>query len=154
MRMEPALEHAAGTRVVVRITLEGPDGIREREAPSAEFEANDRGLSIGPLLIPWARVFRYDVTVHQTFVPDADEGTSRVMQRVVYQDERGNSQTIEVPLDRFENGLYAATMVADREFDAERGEIRIRKISIPWHRIIEAERIFAVPEAKPSSSDR
>lgn len=149
MRMEPALEQATAHPVVVRVVLESRDGIGEREVPSAEFEAVDRGLSMGPLLVPWARVFRYEMIVHQAFSPDVDEAGSRVMQRVIYQDERGSVQTIEVPLDRFESTPYAVTMVADREVDADKGEVRIRKVSIPWHRVIETERIFAVPEAIP-----
>ena len=153
MRMESALEQGAAHRVVVRVVLEGRDGIGEREVPSAEFEAGDRGLSMGPVLVPWARVFRYELVVLQAFSPDVGEGESRVMQRVIYRDERDRAQTIEVPLDRFESTPYAVTMVADREVDAEKGELRIRRISIPWHRVIETERIFAVPEANPAPQE-
>jgi hypothetical protein len=154
MRIEPALEQAAGHRATVKAIFSGRDGITEREVPSADFEPGERGLSMGPLLVPWARVFRYDLVVRQPFVPDAEDEGSRATQRVVYEDEGGQQRTIEVPFDRFESGPWSATMVAEREVDADRGEILIRKISIPWHRIIEAERIFNVPEAGPSRPDR
>jgi hypothetical protein len=153
MQIEPALEHAVAHRAVVKVILSGRDGVTEREVPSADFEPSERGLSMGPLLVPWARVFRYDLIVQQPFVPDAEEGGSRAMQRVVYDDETGRQQTIEVPFDRFESGPWSVTMVAEREVHADRGELWIRKISIPWHRIIETERIFTVPEANPARPD-
>src|SRR3990170_6324454 len=114
MQMEPALEHAAGQRAVVRVTLEGRDGIGQREVHSGDFEATERGITLGAVLVPWVRVYRYDLVVRQAFVPDVEEGGSRAMQRVVYQDERGRAQTIEVPQDRFESGPWAVTMVAER----------------------------------------
>ena len=154
MRIEPAVEQGAGQRAMVKAVFSGRDGVTEREVPSADFEPGERGLALGPLLVPWARVFRYDLVVHQPFVPDAEDEGSRATQRVVYEDEEGRQQTIEVPFDRFESGPWSATMVAEREVNADRGEILIRKISIPWHRIIEAERIFNVPEASPDLPGR
>jgi hypothetical protein len=58
-----------------------------------------------------------------------------------------------VPYDRFESGPWSVTMVAEREVHADRGELWIRKISIPWHRIIETERIFTVPDASSARPD-
>jgi hypothetical protein len=151
--MEPALARAAATHVVVTVVVEGRSGIEERQVSPSEFEAVERGLSMGPILVPWARVFRYETTFHQAIPAGSVDEGSRVMQRVVYQDERGLARTLEVPLDRFENGPHAVTMVGDREVDADRGEIRIRRISIPWHRVIETERIFSVPEARPAAPE-
>ncbi len=148
------MEHAAGHRAVVKVVLEGQQGITDREVSASEFEATERGLTMGSLLVPWVRVFRYDTIVRQAFVPDAVEAGSRVKQRVVYQDERGLSKVMEVALDRFEAGQWAVTMLAAREVDAERGELLIRKISIPWHRVIETERIFAVPDPEPAKPER
>src|SRR5918996_3969736 len=147
MQLEPALTHATGQRAVVKVILNGRHGVTEREVPSADFEPSERGLAMGPLLVPWARVFRYDLMVQQPFVPEAEDEGSRAMQRVVYDDEAGRQQTIEVPYDRFESGPWSVTMVVEREVHADRGELWIRKISIPWHRIIETERIFTVPDA-------
>jgi hypothetical protein len=154
MQIEPTLEQAVGRRAIVKVTLAGREGITEREVPSADFEAGERGVSMGPLLVPWARVFRYDLIVQQPFVPDAEDEGSRAMQRVVYEDEAGHQRTIEVPFDRFESGPWSVTLVAEREIDADRGELSIRKISIPWHQIIETERIFTVPEANPARPER
>jgi len=154
MRIERAMEHTAERRAVVKVVLEGRQGITGREVPASEFEATDRGLSMGSLLVPWVRVFRYDTIVRQAFVPDAVEAGSRVKQRVVYQDERGLSQVIEVALDRFESGPWAVTMLAEREVNAERSELLIRKISIPWHRVIETERIFSVPDTEQAEPGR
>lgn len=154
MRIEPSLEPATGLRAIVRVTLQGPGGISQREVSSADFEPSERGLGMGPVLVPWARVFRYDLIVQQAFVPDAEDEGSRAVQRVIYEDEAGRQQTIEVPFDRFEAGPWSVTVVAERDVDAERQELHIRKISIPWHRIIETERIFSVPEANPARPDR
>ena len=154
VRIEPALEHAAGHRAVVKVTFHGRDGITHRELPSADFEASERGVSMGAVLVPWARVFRYDLLVQQSFVVDAEDDGSRAMQRIVYEDESGEQQTIEVPFDRFESGPWSVTMVAEREVHADRGELFIRKISIPWHRVVETERIFALPEASSPRPDR
>jgi aromatic ring hydroxylase len=152
MRIERAMEHAAGRRAVVKVVLEGQQGITDREVPASEFEATERGLTMGSVLVPWVRVFRYDTIMRQVFAPDVVEGGSRVKQRLVYQDERGLSQVIEVALDSFEASAWAVTVLAEREVDAERGELVTRKISIPWHRVIETERIFAVPEPEPVKS--
>lgn len=154
MRIEPALEPAAGHRAFVKVTLEGRNGIGEREVLSSDFEATERGIAMGATFVPWARVFRYDLIVRQGFVPDAEDEGSRAVQRVAYQDEHGRAQVLEVPQDRFESSPWAVTLVAEREIDTDRGELTIRKISIPWHRIIETERIFAVPEANAARTER
>jgi hypothetical protein len=154
MRVEPSLERSSAHRAVVRVILQGPDGVSEREVASADFEPSERGLGMGPVLVPWARVFRYDLVVRQAFVPDAEEGGSRAVQRVIYEDEEGLQRRIEVPFDRFESGPWSVTMVAEREVDAERRELVIRRISIPWHRVIETERIFSVPDVNPARPDR
>jgi hypothetical protein len=117
MRIEPSLERSSGHRAVVRVILQGPDGVSEREVASADFEPSERGLGMGPVLVPWARVFRYDLVVRQAFVPDAEEGGSRAVQRVIYEDEEGLQRRIEVPFDRFESGPWSVTMVAEREID-------------------------------------
>lgn len=147
MPTEPALQPSSGIRTVVTVTFDGRDGIAEREVSAADFEPTERGVTMGSLLVPWTRVFRYDLRTRQPFVPDAEDGGSRATQRVVYEDEHGTRRAIEVPYDRFEGGPWALTVVTEREVDAARGELFIRKTTIPWHRVVETERIFAVPEA-------
>lgn len=154
MRIEPSVEGTASDRAIVRVVLQGPDGITQREVPSADLEPSERGLALGPVVVPWARVFRYDLIVRQAFVPDAEDESSRAVQRVMYEDEDGRQQTLEVPFDRFEAGPWSVTIVAEREVHAARQELHIRKTSIPWHRIIETERLFAVPEANSGRSER
>lgn len=139
---------------MVKVILQGRGGIGERDVSSADFEPTERGLSLGSLLVPWARVFRYDLVTRQAFVPDHEDPGSRAMQRVVYEDEHGDQRTIEVPFDRFESGPWSVTMVVEREVDTDRGELHIRRVSIPWHRIIETERILPLPNASPARPDR
>jgi len=55
----------------------------------------------------------------------------------------------EVPADRFESGMYAATLLIDRHVEPEAGVMVIQKLSIPWHRVVSVERFTTRPDLEP-----
>lgn len=153
MRLDQTLGHASAHQVVVRVQMRGPNGVEVRECPAAEFEPGDRGVAMGAVFVPWARIFRYDTIVEQGFIPEGHEQETRTLQRVVFEDESGVARNIEVPLDRYEAGPWNLTIVIERKVDRQRGRLTIRKVCIPWARVIETERVFTVPDAQAVSED-
>lgn len=153
MRLDQTLGRASAHQVVVRVQMRGPNGVEVRECPAPEFEPSDRGVALGAVFVPWARIYRYDTIVEQGFIPEGQETETRTLQRVVFEDESGIARTIEVPLDRYESGPWNLTLVIERKVDRQRGRLSIRKVCIPWGRVIETERVFTVPDAQPSADD-
>lgn len=153
MRLDQTLGRASAHQVVVRVQLRGPNGVEVRECPAPEFEPSDRGVAMGAVFIPWARIYRYDTIVEQGFIPEGHEAETRTLQRVVFEDESGVARTIEVPLDRYETGPWNLTLVIERTVDRQRGRLSIRKVCIPWGRVIESERVFTVPDAQAPADD-
>lgn len=148
MRLDQTLGHASAHQVVVRVQMRGPDGVEVRECPAAEFEPSDRGVTMGAIFVPWQRIYRYDTIVEQGFIPEGHETETRTLQRVVFEDEGGVARSVEVPLDRYETGPWHLTIVIERKVDRQRGSLSIRKVCIPWGRVIETERVFTVPDAQ------
>lgn len=153
MRLDQTLGHASAHQVVVRVQMRGPSGVEVRECPADEFEPNDRGVAMGAVFVPWARIYRYDTIVEQGFIPEGHDRETPTIQRVVFEDERNVPRTIEVPLDRYEAGPWTLTLVIERSVDRRRGRLSIRKVCIPWGRVIESERIFTVPDAAPADAE-
>jgi hypothetical protein len=153
MRLDQTLGRASAHQVVVRVQLRGADGVEVRECPAPDFEPSDRGVTMGSVFVPWGRIYRYDTIVEQGFIPEGQETETKTLQRVVFEDESGVARTIEVPLDRYESGPWNLTLVIERTVDRARGRLSIRKVCIPWARVIETERVFTVPDAQPAAGD-
>ena len=126
-------------------------GLITTEVHSGEFEAGDRGVQVGPLMIPWERVHEYDWIVRQEVVGGGDPTRSAAKLRVRVVVDNGTSDGVvhEVPADRFESGMYAATLLIDRHVEPEAGVMVIQKLSIPWHRVVSVERFTARPDLDP-----
>jgi uncharacterized protein (UPF0248 family) len=126
-------------------------GLVTTEVHSGEFEAGERGVQVGSLMIPWQRVHEYDWMVRQEAAEGADptRAAARLRVRVVLDDGSPEGVVHEVPADRFESGMYAATLLIDRHVEPEAGVMVIQKLSIPWHRVVSVERFTARPDLEP-----
>jgi uncharacterized protein (UPF0248 family) len=126
-------------------------GLVTTEVHSGDFEAGERGVQVGALMIPWARVHEYDWLVRQETAEAGDPTrvAARLRVRVVVDDGTPEGIVHEVPADRFESGMYAATLLIDRHVEPEAGVMVIQKLSIPWHRVVSVERFTARPDLEP-----
>jgi hypothetical protein len=131
------------TQVMVRVEYRDVPGKGKvsLEVPSADFEATERGVQVGTLLVPWNRVHEYDLIMRQDAIAgDRMRDGVRMRVRVIVDDGTTDGQAFDVPADRFESSPYAATMLIDRHADADAGEMVTQKLSVPWHRIVSVER--------------
>ena len=126
-------------------------GLVTTEVHFGDFEAGERGVQVGGLMIPWARVHEYDWIVRQETAEAGDptRAAARLRVRVVVDDGTPEGIVHEVPADRFESGMYAATLLIDRHVEPEAGVMVIQKLSIPWHRVVSVERFTARPDLEP-----
>jgi hypothetical protein len=126
-------------------------GLVTTEVHSGDFEAGERGVQVGSLMIPWQRVHEYDWIVRQEAAEGADptRAAARLRVRVVLDDGSPDGIVHEVPADRFESGMYAATLLIDRHVEPEAGVMVIQKLSIPWHRVVSVERFTGRPDLEP-----
>ena len=140
-------------QVMVRVEFRDvpAKGLITTEVRSGEFEAGDRGVQVGPLMIPWERVHEYDWIVRQEAAEGADptRAAAKLRVRVVLDDGTPEGIVHEVPADRFESGPYVATVLIDRHVEPEAGVMVIQKLSIPWHRVVSVERFTARPDLEP-----
>lgn len=110
------------------------------EVASGLFEPAEYGVAIGRVFVPWHRVRRYswDLGVHEVA---AGERPPLARVRVVFDDGTPEGESHVVAGDRFETGPYAVTVVLDDEIDLEDGTAIRRKLCVPWHHVIEFERL-------------
>jgi uncharacterized protein (UPF0248 family) len=131
----------------VTVVILDPDGSTSaREAPLDEFEAGERGVTVGTTLIPWHRVVRYTVQTRAPGAIDLDddrEAPSTV--RVWIDDLSSEGERLEARSDRTEQGPWSVTLVVDETVDVDAGVRHIRKLTIPWNRVLELERVRATP---------
>jgi hypothetical protein len=129
------------TQVRVRVQIRGPGGeVVTHEVPSGEFEAAEVGVQIGQLFIPWERVVEYEWIVRQEAVTDRTLDATRLRVKVVVEDGTPDGAVYDVPGDRFEKSATVLTILFDRSVEPETGMLVIRKLSVPWHRVVCYER--------------
>jgi hypothetical protein len=122
-------------------------GTATRKAPSSEFEVSDRGVQIGALFVPWARVVEYDWTVRQeVFEGLRENGAAALRVRVVVNNGTPEGTVHDVSVDRFESGPWTVMLLIDRHVDAEAGVLVIQKLFIPWHHVVSVERYTGRPD--------
>jgi uncharacterized protein (UPF0248 family) len=126
-------------------------GLVTTEVHSGEFEAGERGVQVGSLMIPWQRVHEYDWIVRQEAAEGGDptRAAAKLRVRVVLDDGTPEGTVHEMPAERFESGMYAATLLIDRHVEPEAGVMVIQKLSIPWHRVVSVERFTGRPDLEP-----
>jgi hypothetical protein len=115
------------------------------DVPTSEFEATERGLSVGLRFLPWHRVRRYGWALASSVeVADADPADRlgpRV--RIVFDDDSPAGEEHVVSADRFEAGPWMVSVLLDDVVHAEAARADRRRVFVPWHRVREYERIPA-----------
>ena len=127
---------------IVRIDLEDGGAMT---ASTAEFEPTEHGLLIGLLLIPWHRVRRYAWTLSPRDYVSETNGHARAKVRLSL---HGQDELV-VLAERFETGSWTVSVVMDDFVDAETGLVHRTRLFVPWHRVIEYERMPITLEAPP-----
>jgi hypothetical protein len=141
--------------VAVRLRLldvwGGDDVIREMSL--AELETSERGVAIGPAFYPWRRVVSYEWEVLES---EPDEGLARPRQllvRVLTQGPDGPEEH-RVAADRFEVGPWTISMVIPDRVEPETQRTVLRRITLPWYRVLEYERMLAEAKTAAEVPDR
>ncbi|HSL12540.1 MAG TPA: hypothetical protein VLA82_14635 [Actinomycetota bacterium] len=141
--------------VAVRLRLldvwGGDDVVRELSL--AELETSERGVAVGPAFYPWRRVVSYEWEV---FEAGPDEGFARPRQLLVRVLAHGPDGPEEhrVAADRFEVGPWTISMVLPDRVDTETQRTVLRRVTMPWHRVLEYERMLAEAATASAVPDR
>ncbi len=112
-----------------------------RELTLAELETSERGIAVGPAFYPWRRVVSYEWEVLES---EPDPGLARPRQllvRVLTQGPDGPEEH-RVAADRFEVGPWTVSMGIPDRVDTETQRSVMRRITFPWHRVLEYERML------------
>jgi hypothetical protein len=136
--------------VAVRLRLldvwGGDDVVRELSL--AELETSERGVAIGPAFYPWRRVVSYEWEILESEPEEALARPRQLLVRVLTQGPDGPEEH-RVAADRFEVGPWTISMVLPERVDTQTQRSVLRRVTLPWHRVLEYERMLA--EAKTAS---
>ena len=115
------------------------------DVPTSEFEATERGLSIGLRFLPWHRVRRYGwaiaASAEVTDADPADRPGPRV--RIVFENGSPGGEEHVVSAERFEAGSWMVSVLLDDVVHPETARADRRRVFVPWHGVREYERIPA-----------
>jgi hypothetical protein len=145
--MDRSLPSEAVSAAVVTIVVEEPGGGTSKvSTPSSDFEPGERGVLVGRRFFPWHRVRRFwwdlapkPVSVEERSVPHV---------RLVLDDGSPTGEVITVPAELFEAGVGAVTVVLHTPAQGDPKMVEVRRLGIPWHRLLEYERIAAGAEGR------
>lgn len=142
-------DELAHTRVRIQLTVSdaaAEGGSWTREIPSSSFETTDRGVVIGTLTIPWHRVIEYRQIVLDDSIRELNSEATRMQMRVRLDDGTPDGATHVVAADAFAAEPWTVALLLDRRVDATAGMTAIEKLFVPWHRVLEYERVMVEPE--------
>jgi uncharacterized protein (UPF0248 family) len=124
---------------VYRISLADPGGrVRTLDVPSDAFETTEHGLVLGSTVVPWHRVLRYSREVTQQIDPSFRRHAEI---RLWVDDGTAEGEVLNVRADRFDQTTYTVDIAVERALNVEAGLFHLVKLSIPWHRVLEYERL-------------
>jgi hypothetical protein len=149
--MGDASTNVIGVRLRLADVWAGDDVVREMTL--AELETSERGIAVGPAFYPWRRVVSYEWEVLES---EPDPGLTRPRQllvRVLTQGADGPEEH-RVAADRFEVGPWTVSMVVPDRVDTETQRSVLRRITFPWHRVLEYERMLVEATTAASVPDR
>jgi uncharacterized protein (UPF0248 family) len=131
---------------VYRVHLVDPGGrIAEQDVPTDAFEAAERGITLnGTTVIPWHRVVRYVREVSQPL--GEPELSAHAEVRVWLDDGSEKGETLRIRADRFDPGPWTMDFLVVEAVNVEAATIHMKKIYVPWGRVLEYERIHLPAE--------
>jgi alkylated DNA nucleotide flippase Atl1 len=139
---------------VYRISLADPGGqVRTLDVPSDAFGTTEHGLVLGSTVVPWHRVLRYSREVTQQIDPSFRRHAEI---RLWVDDGSAEGEVMNVRADRFDQTSYTVDVAVERALNVEAGLFHLTKLSIPWNRVLEYERLpvaTEVPVATPARPD-
>ena len=137
---------SAGEGHVYRVHLVGPGGrIAVEDVPTDAFEATERGLTLnGTTIVPWHRVVRYVRDVSQPL--GEPELSAHAEVRIWLDDGSEVGETLRIRADRFDPGPWTVDFLVVEAVNVEAATIHMRKIYVPWGRVLEYERIHLPAE--------
>jgi len=132
---------SAGEFQMYRVHLADPGGsITVHEVPTDSFEAAERGVTMyGRTVVPWHRVVRYVRDVVQPL--GEPELSTQAEVRAWLDDGSETGETLRIRADRFDAGPWTADILVVDAVNVEGATIHLRKIHVPWGRVLEYERV-------------
>ena len=126
---------------VYRVHLVDPGGrIAEQDVPTDAFEAAERGITLnGTTVIPWHRVVRYVREVSQPL--GEPELSAHAEVRVWLDDGSEKGETLRIRADRFDPGPWTVDFLEVEAVNVEGAIIHMKKVHVPWGRVLEYERV-------------
>jgi len=126
---------------VYRVHLTDPGGgVTIQDVPTESFEATERGLMLnGTTVVPWHRVIRYVRDVVQPL--GEPELTMHAEVRAWLDDGTETGETMRTRADRFDPGPWTADLLVVEAVNIEAATIHLKKIHVPWGRVLEYERV-------------
>jgi hypothetical protein len=131
--------------VTARLRLLDPWGGEdiERELPLAELETSERGVAVGAAFYPWRRVVSYEWEIVEHASEAALARPRQLMVRVLTQSTDGGVEEHRVAADRFEVGPWTVSMLVPERVEPDGQRAVFRRVTVPWHRVLEYERMLA-----------
>jgi uncharacterized protein (UPF0248 family) len=139
---------------VYRVHLVDPGGrIGVQDVPSDSFEATERGLTLnGTTIVPWHRVVRYVRDVTQPL--GEPELAAHAEVRVWLDDGSEAGETLRIRADRFDPGPLTVDFLEVEAVNVEGAIIHMKKVHVPWGRVLEYERVrIPVDQLMPARPD-
>lgn len=132
---------SAGEDHVYRVHLAEPGGgVAVQDVPTDSFEATERGILLnGRTVVPWHRVIRYVKDVVQPL--GEPELMTHAEVRAWLDDGSEAGETLRIRADRFDSGPWTADLLVVEAVNIEAATIHLKKIHVPWGRVLEYERV-------------
>jgi uncharacterized protein (UPF0248 family) len=132
----------ASQLITVHLRLSDPGGEGEtvRDIPLQDVDASEHGIGIGRTFYPWHRVVSYEWEVPEQRQDD-EVRTRQLRVRIVVRDADGAPREHVVPADRFDVGPWSVSMMVPERVEPEAASAIYRRLTIPWARVIEYERL-------------
>lgn len=145
---------SAGEGHVYGVHLIDPGGrIGVQDVPTDAFETTERGLMLnGSTIVPWHRVVRYTRDVTQQL--GEPELAAHAEVRVWLDDGSEAGETLRIRADRFDPGPWTVDFLEVEAVNVEGAIIHMKKVYVPWSRVLEYERVrLPVEQLMPARPD-
>lgn len=125
-----------------------------REVSLAELETSERGVAIGPTFYPWRRVVSYEWEIVENAPEEELMRPRQLLVRVMAETGDGNVVEHRVSADRFEVGSWTVSMLLPERVEPESDRVVFRRLTVPFHRVLEYERLLAEARTAAAVPDR